>query len=228
MPAEHKLVVVGTGGVGKSALTIQLINHSFMDDYDPTIEDSYRMQVAVDGVTCILDILDTAGQDEFRYAPCLTTACMPLHSSRLMLSLNSAMRDQYMRTGEGFLCVYSITSRSSFEELSVFRDLILRVKESSSGVGDDVPMVLVGNKCDLEPHRVVTTAEGADLAKAFGCEHVEASAKARINVEHSFFTLVREINRRKNANHEHNEKQRRGGKKNKRSKLLNAPGCTLF
>jgi GTPase SAR1 family protein len=67
MPIEHKLVVVGTGGVGKSALTIQLINHSFMDDYDPTIEDSYRMQVAIDGVTCMLDILDTAGQEEFRY-----------------------------------------------------------------------------------------------------------------------------------------------------------------
>jgi small GTP-binding protein len=65
---EYKLVVVGTGGVGKSALTIQLINHMFMDDYDPTIEDSYRKQVEIDGTTCLLDILDTAGQEEFRFA----------------------------------------------------------------------------------------------------------------------------------------------------------------
>jgi GTPase KRas protein len=139
------------------------------------------------------------------------------------------MRDQYMRTGEGFLCVYSITSRSSFEELSVFRDLILRVKESSGNTdGEDcVPMVLVGNKCDLESHRVVTTAEGADLAKAFGCAHIEASAKARVNVEQSFFTLVREINRKKTAQ-EDKEKQRLSRGRNKRSKLLKAQGCTLF
>jgi GTPase KRas protein len=63
---EYKLVVVGGGGVGKSALTIQLINHHFMDEYDPTIEDSYRKQVEIDQETCLLDILDTAGQEEFR------------------------------------------------------------------------------------------------------------------------------------------------------------------
>lgn len=65
---EYKLVVVGGGGVGKSALTIQLINHHFMDEYDPTIEDSYRKQVEIDQETCLLDILDTAGQEEFRCA----------------------------------------------------------------------------------------------------------------------------------------------------------------
>jgi hypothetical protein len=65
---------------------------------------------------------------------------------------------------------------------------------------------------------VVSTAEGADLAKAFGCEHVEASAKARINVEHSFFTLVREIKRRKAA-------QEDNSGENKRSK---AHGCIMM
>ena len=57
---EYKLVVVGAGGVGKSALTIQLIQNHFVDEYDPTIEDSYRKQVVIDGETCLLDILDTA------------------------------------------------------------------------------------------------------------------------------------------------------------------------
>merc|ERR1712072_781581 len=135
---EYKLVVVGGGGVGKSALTIQLIQNHFIDEYDPTIEDSYRKQVSIDDETCLLDILDTAGQEEY-----------------------SAMRDQYMRTGEGFLCVYAITSRSSFEEIDVFREQILRVKDE-----DDVPMVLVGNKCDLQEERQVTSAEGQELAKA--------------------------------------------------------------
>ncbi|XP_061555598.1 GTPase KRas isoform X2 [Phycodurus eques] len=94
---EYKLVVVGAGGVGKSALTIQLIQNHFVDEYDPTIEDSYRKQVVIDGETCLLDILDTAGQEEY-----------------------SAMRDQYMRTGEGFLCVYAINNTKSFEDVHLY------------------------------------------------------------------------------------------------------------
>jgi GTPase KRas protein len=159
-------VIVGGGGVGKSALTIQLIQNHFVDEYDPTIEDSYRKQVTIDDETCLLDILDTAGQEEY-----------------------SAMRDQYMRTGQGFVLVYSITSRNSFDEIASFKDQILRVKDA-----DKVPMVLCGNKCDLESERQVTTAEGTDLAKSFGqSPFYETSAKQRINVEESFYQLVREI-----------------------------------
>ena|SRR3990167_10451205 len=58
---EYKLVIIGGGGVGKSALTIQLVQNHFVDEYDPTIEDSYRKQVQIDDETCLLDILDTAG-----------------------------------------------------------------------------------------------------------------------------------------------------------------------
>ena len=162
---EYKLVIVGGGGVGKSALTIQLIQNHFIDEYDPTIEDSYRKQVTIDDETCLLDILDTAGQEEY-----------------------SAMRDQYMRTGQGFICVYAVTSRSAFDEITSFREQILRVKDE-----DKVPMVLAGNKCDLEEERQVTTVEGQDLAKSFGCPFYETSAKARINVEEAFYELVREI-----------------------------------
>jgi len=162
---EYKLVIVGGGGVGKSALTIQLIQNHFIDEYDPTIEDSYRKQVTIDEETCLLDILDTAGQEEY-----------------------SAMRDQYMRTGQGFILVYAITSRSSFDEIASFRDQILRVKDK-----DRVPMVLVGNKCDLEAERQVTTGEGTDLARSFNAPFFESSAKTRVNVEESFYELVREI-----------------------------------
>ena len=59
---EYKLVVVGGGGVGKSALTIQFIQNHFVDEYDPTIEDSYRKQCMIDEEVAILDVLDTAGQ----------------------------------------------------------------------------------------------------------------------------------------------------------------------
>ena len=60
------------------------------------------------------------------------------------------MREQYMRTGEGFLLVYSITSRSSFEEISTFHQQILRVKDK-----DYFPVIVVANKCDLEYERQV-------------------------------------------------------------------------
>lgn len=63
--SEYKLVVVGGGGVGKSALTIQLVQNHFVSEYDPTIEDSYRKQVTIDNEACLLDIIDTAGQEEY-------------------------------------------------------------------------------------------------------------------------------------------------------------------
>ncbi|KAE8622862.1 hypothetical protein XENTR_v10005417 [Xenopus tropicalis] len=161
---EYKLVVVGAGGVGKSALTIQLIQNHFVDEYDPTIEDSYRKQVVIDGETCLLDILDTAGQEEY-----------------------SAMRDQYMRTGEGFLCVFAINNSKSFADINAYREQIKRVKDS-----DDVPMVLVGNKCDL-PSRTVDTKQAQELARSYGIPFIETSAKTRQGVEDAFYTLVREI-----------------------------------
>lgn len=62
---EYKIVVVGGGGVGKSAITIQFIQSQFIDEYDPTIEDSYRKQCHIDGESVLLDVLDTAGQEEY-------------------------------------------------------------------------------------------------------------------------------------------------------------------
>eukprot|EP00005_Dracoamoeba_jomungandri_P001496 CAMPEP_0174256754 /NCGR_PEP_ID=MMETSP0439-20130205/5957_1 /TAXON_ID=0 /ORGANISM="Stereomyxa ramosa, Strain Chinc5" /LENGTH=145 /DNA_ID=CAMNT_0015339509 /DNA_START=268 /DNA_END=705 /DNA_ORIENTATION=+ len=121
--------------------------------------------MVIDEETCLLDILDTAGQEEY-----------------------SAMRDQYMRTGQGFLMVYSITTRSTFDEISSFREQICRVKDE-----ENVPLVLCGNKMDLEDQRVVATAEGAELANSFSCPFVETSAKKRVNVEEAFFKIVREI-----------------------------------
>jgi len=115
------------------------------------------------------------------------------------------MRDQYMRTGQGFMLVYAITSRSSFDEIASFREQILRVKDK-----DKVPKVLVGNKCDLETERQVTTGEGQDLAKSFGCPFVESSAKTRVNVEESFYALVREI--RKDLQGEAGAQKKKGGK----------------
>ncbi|KAJ3120487.1 Ras GTPase [Physocladia obscura] len=128
-----------------------------------------RKQVQVDNEVAILDILDTAGQEEY-----------------------SAMREQYMRTGEGFLLVYAITSRHSFEDITNFHAQILRVKDRDRYF----PCVLVGNKYDLENERVVNTLEGVNAAKAFGgVPFLEASARTRYNVDEAFYELVRQIRR---------------------------------
>lgn len=83
-----------------------------------------------------------------------------------------------MKNGQGFVLVYSITAQSTFNDLQDLREQILRVKDT-----DDVPMILVGNKCDLDDERVVGKDQGANLARSFNnCAFLESSAKAKINV----------------------------------------------
>jgi len=184
-PHEYRIVVVGAGGVGKSAITVRFIQGNFIEKYNPTIEDSYRKLVEIDGSACMLDVMDTAGQEEY-----------------------SALRDQYMKTGQGFVLVYSVTSRTSFEAASKLRVSILRIKEENQ----DIPIVLVANKCDLEPERVITTDEGKMLAQKFGCPYIEASAKINKNVNETFFELVRLINhwREKNPEKSPAKKKKKG------------------
>jgi len=169
--ADYKLVVLGSGGVGKSALTIQLTQKQFVYEYDPTVEDCYRKQKVIDGETCMLEILDTAGQEEFA----------------------GAVRDQYMRQGQGFLIVYSITTKSSFAEAKYLHERVLRAKEAQHD--EAVCLILVGNKCDLVKERVVSTEEGKLCAKQWNCPFFEASAKEDINVDEAFYELVREVRR---------------------------------
>ncbi len=95
------------------------------------------------------------------------------------------MRDMYMRSGQGFLLVYDVTNRASFAEVPVFRNQILTAKDAES-----VPLVIIGNKCDIEDAREVSTADGMELAKSFGAEFFEGSAKFRKNVDEAFFAVV--------------------------------------
>ncbi len=101
------------------------------------------------------------------------------------------MRDLYMKNGQGFVLVYSITSQATFNDLLELRDQILRIKDSP-----DVPMVLVGNKVDLEDERVVSKDQGQALARQFNCTFMEASAKLKVNVPEIFYDLVRQINKK--------------------------------
>jgi len=183
LECEYRVTVVGAGAVGKSALTVRFIAGNFVEKYDPTIEDSYRKQCAVDEQAVVLDIMDTAGQEEY-----------------------SALRDQYMKTGQGFMLVYSITSRQSFEAATKLRTNIVRMKESS-----DFPILLIGNKKDLEEERQVPESEGRELAEKFKVSFIETSAKTNINVNEAFAEIVRTIGRFRAAHPTKKPQKKKGG-----------------
>ncbi|KAN0030577.1 hypothetical protein ACTA71_009217 [Dictyostelium dimigraforme] len=161
------LVVLGSGAVGKTALTVQFQSNYFIHEYDPTIEDSFTKNCKIDNFSYSLNILDSAGNEDY-----------------------TAIRDQYLKNSDGFLIVYDISDRVSFEKTSELVDQIKMVKDVES-----FPMVLIGNKCDLdsEGQRKVSIIEGSDLSKFYGSPFFETSAKTTVNVESSFFQLVREI-----------------------------------
>ncbi|KAJ7861141.1 ras protein [Mycena olivaceomarginata] len=143
--------------------------HQWFQTYDPTIEDAYRKQFIVDNRMCFVEVIDTAGQEEY-----------------------ATLRDQWVREGQGFLLVYSITSRTTFDRLEVFRQSVRRAKRG------DLILMLVGNKSDKVYEREVSKEEGAALARHFGCEFIETSAKTAQNVERVFTSLVRALRQTRN------------------------------
>ena len=176
---EYKLTLLGDNGVGKSALTIQFIKCHFVDEYDPTIEDSYRKQVTTLYGTSLLDILDTANFEG-----------------------HNTMMQQYHKHSEGFLCVYSQTSRSSFKELYKIIDTIVNVKKQQ--YADDEILqkpcgIIVGNKNDLVEESEVSISEGEELARKYNFPFISTSAKTRNNVEDAFYILVNEIYKQREA-----------------------------
>ena len=157
-----KLVMLGDGGVGKTALVIQLCLNKFVETYDPTIEDSYRKQLILDDRPTTLEVTDTAGQEEFE-----------------------SLRDMWIRDGEGFLLVYSITQRMSFARVKQYFSEIVSVK-----AGEPFGAILVGNKLDQASERQVSVEEGEELAKKWGIPFFETSAKMNINIESTFRILA--------------------------------------
>jgi len=175
IPDTIHIAVVGSGGVGKSALAVQYVQSLFTEDYDPTIQDNYTKRAFIDGNYVDLDILDTAGQDEF-----------------------TALREQYMKTQDGFLLCFSLGSAETFSQVKKFHTQILRSK-APPGTTDlnsiKVPIILVGNKCDLpENLREVSDEEVEITRQALNIDSVMlTSAKERINVNEVFETLAGQI-----------------------------------
>lgn len=165
---KFKVVVMGPGGVGKTALILQFVSGHFLTDYDPTIEDFYTKEVYVDGSPTALEILDTAGQEQY-----------------------AAMRERYIQNGDGFILIYSITSEDSLSTIRQIKGQIEKIKHEFSP-----PILLVGNMCDMEEKRNVGTHDGKMLAREWGCPFLETSAKTYCNVQDIFQEIVRERKRK--------------------------------
>ena len=142
-----KIAVLGKGMVGKSSLTYNYINYNTPKDHDPTIEDKYSTVVNIDGTSCEIEILDTAGQDDYQ-----------------------SLMNYWISFGEAFVLVYAINDRETFESLKEKRDKILKMKKD-----EYCPIILVGNKSDLESQRLVSEKEGSELANSWGCKFLETS-----------------------------------------------------
>ncbi|GAA5864499.1 hypothetical protein JCM8547_005562 [Rhodosporidiobolus lusitaniae] len=164
-PKQRKVALLGSRSVGKSSLTVQFVDSHFVESYYPTIENTFQKIVKYKGQEYSLDIVDTAGQDEFS-----------ILSSRHAVGLH------------GWVLVYSVTSRASFEICSIIREKILNFVGRES-----VPLVLVANKADLAVQRQVTKEEGQALAKEWGATFVETSARTAENVPRVFEAITAEI-----------------------------------
>ena len=158
-----KVAVLGQSMVGKSALTFRFINNKFPTEHDTTIEDSYSIPAKIDDIQCQLEILDTAGQDDYQ-----------------------TMLDTWINSADGFVLVYSIDNKESFQSTKIRYERILKLKE-----GQKVSIVVVGNKCDLADRRQVSREEAEKYCKNNNINFLEASALNTINVKETFLLVAR-------------------------------------
>ena len=162
MSRETKIVFLGASQVGKTALVSGVLGGQFPEDYFPTVEDRYHKQYVFGSVRIHVELVDTSGAPEF-----------------------AAVTNYQMISGDAFVVVYSVCSRSSFDAAKqLLRDLCTMKTGDARDCGS-VPIVLVGSQADSEAGtRRVSYQEGCALAKLYGQPAVlETSALKGDNVQ---------------------------------------------
>lgn len=167
---DSRFAVLGKPGVGKSALVVRFLTKRFIWEYDSSQERTYRHQTVIDEEQVLLEILDTAGPAKD----------------------DSIHREGLIRWADGFIVVYAVNDRDSFDEVKDIKQYLDQVKRTN------VHCVLVGNKTDLLHERKVTASEGRQLAIDLSCAFFETSASDCIcEISEAFQDLHRDIKRRK-------------------------------
>ena len=159
-----KIVIVGDASVGKSKMVVRYLKNEFESDSQSTIGvELNSKEYTLDWNKIKVQIWDTAGQDKYR-------------------SMSSA----YYKGAQGFILVYDITNRQSFDNVETWYSTLKSNLEFST----DLDIILIGNKCDLEQNRKVTKEEGEDKAKILNVPFMETSSLNGTNIVAAFNKLV--------------------------------------
>ncbi|KAF9534885.1 small GTPase superfamily [Crepidotus variabilis] len=168
-PKRRKIVVLGSRSVGKSSLIVQYIENHFNENYYPTIEHNVPKTIKLNGIEYDCEIIDTAGQDEFS-----------IFNSKHAIGIH------------GYILVYSVASRNSFNMIQPLYDRIIDYRGT-----EDVPCVIVGSKTDLGASqlysRQIEASEGEKLAHQNHAAWIETSAKSNTNIGKVFELCLAEI-----------------------------------
>ncbi|KAF9148110.1 GTP-binding protein [Linnemannia schmuckeri] len=170
-PKIRRVALMGSRAVGKSSMVVRYVHDVFNDSYFPTIEETFTKQLTFHGQVYEVEIIDTAGQDEF-----------------------SIFNGRHALDVHGYVLVYSVTSKQSFDMVTIIRDKILNFTGT-----DWAPIVLVGNKTDLQGQRQVSREEGDELASKWKCLSCETSAKKNSNIGRAFELMLAEMEKSTDA-----------------------------
>ena len=190
-----KIMVIGEVRVGKTSLISKFTKNVFGGNYLTTVGIDFQVKtVNVNGKAIKVQIWDTAGEERFRN-----------------------IATNYFKSSDGFLIVYYIIDKNTFEKLDFWFEQI------NLNVPENIRYVLVGNKCDLEGQREVNKDEGINRAKEFNCEFYETSAKEGTNVNEIFQCLVSEIYEQVKKNN--NNRNRRASQVLKKQETTKKKSC---
>ncbi|XP_066274233.1 ras-like protein family member 12 [Branchiostoma lanceolatum] len=174
---EYNIAMLGCEGTGKSALTVKFLTRRFINEYDPNLEDTYTKEETVDNQPSVVKIMDTAKQEPG----------------------SGKNNDRYLRWADAFIVVYSINNRLSFHEARDYLEEVTQQKPTQQQY--EPPVIVLGNKTDMERYRQVSKAEGNSIASQYGCSFYEASAAGDYDgVQTVFHGAIREIRRERERN----------------------------
>ena len=174
IPIDMRITILGKGIVGKSSLTYRFMNSDIPIEHDPTIEDRYKTTIQINNEEVTIELLDTAGEDGYQN-----------------------MVDMWINNGDAFFLVFAINDEESFKILEKKREKIIKMK------GKNIPVVLIGNKNDLNNEREIQFKDAKNLAKKWGIDYIETSAKNNFNCREALELIVRKYY------NDHNEREKK-------------------
>jgi len=191
-PETVKVLMLGESGVGKSSILNRFVDDKFSTNFLTTLGVEYKQKLYnINGKPVSIQVWDTAGQEKFR-------TISPI----------------YYRKVDGVVLVFDITDQNSFESVDFW------MKNLADHASEDIKIILVGNKIDLDEKRVVTEETAKGEADKYNVKYFEASAKIRHNIKELFLTIAKDILEHKEAANKPEEPEPKTELKNGRVSIV--------